>query len=150
MLDERNDPQDALDRALSAWREGAAPHEALSAGTRDRIRAALAAPAPGRRLRSLFFPVQRVLLAGGVPLALAAGVLAVLVHLVPTPSGPVGLQAAKDGDQVVFTLANGGQAHYVYKSNVPDHFDRANAVRVQGRFSDSAEGGSDIVYYKID
>jgi len=69
----------------------------------------------------------------------------------PTNHGPLTVRAAKNGDEVVFTIANGGRAHRVFKSSVPTNFDPSTAVTVRdGSFRDSADDGSDLVFYRID
>jgi hypothetical protein len=60
---------------------------------------------------------------------------------------PLTVRAAKSGDAVVFTIANGGRPHKVFKSSVPTHFDPSTAVTVRnGAFRDAADDGSDLVF----
>jgi len=58
---------------------------------------------------------------------------------------------SKQGDQVTFTIANGGSAHTVYRSTSPESFDLARAVRVSdGEFVDRVDDQASIVFYRID
>ena len=146
--------QEQLDRAIAELRTSSeSAQERLSEGFRGRILEA--SQRPGYEIRpmpSLFLPTKRLALAGGLPLALSAALLVVFAYLrTPTISPVVGVQAAKQGDQVIFTIANGGKSHTVYKSNIPVHFERGSRIRIEnGSFSDLATGGPDIVFYQIE
>jgi hypothetical protein len=86
----------------------------------------------------------------------AALVLFALVGMWPTEGEaplPVAgtVQVAKVGDQVVFTIDNGGQPHRIQKSDRPDRFDgSATLVQGNGGFADRLESDSEIVFYRID
>lgn len=144
--------QDPLDAALAAWRSGTNRSPKLSAASREQVLRAALDPAsrPGRQA-SLFFPLGRVFVTA-VPLVVAVAVVGLLTRDPGTVrrEAPVNLRATKIGDQVVFTIANGGGTHVVRKSDSPDRFDRASGTKVRGEFSDTIDGSSPVVYYRID
>ena len=125
------------------------PEETLSGETRARILAQALSPARAeRRLTPLFVPFGRLVAAGSIPLALA-GLLGVTL-LTHESERPFTVAAAKDGDHVVFTIANGGRSHRVTKSDAPDRFESRDAVRVRGRFADTMEDDGSLVFYRIE
>jgi hypothetical protein len=64
--------------------------------------------------------------------------------------GPV-LQAVRQGDEVVFVIANGGGHHTVRKSNDPRHLtDSETLVVSDGAFRDNLDSGNNLVFYRID
>ena len=145
---------DRLGEALDAWRQAPPASEALSAVTREGIREAITTgPASLRALPLLFVPVRRIALAGGMPAALLIGVILLLARgdgtrtLVP---GSLRVQATKEGNHVVFTLANGSRTHTVYTSHVPNDFDARSGVPVRERFTDALTSGADLTFYRVD
>jgi hypothetical protein len=96
-----------------------------------------------------------MILAGGMPLLLAATILAwVAVDLdadyLPG-QGAANVQVAKIGGSVVFTIENGDREHRISRSLRPDSFDSAGTVKVmEGTFRDDLDSGSDLVFYRID
>jgi hypothetical protein len=62
------------------------------------------------------------------------------------------VDAHKDGADVVFVIANGQRSHRVYKSNDPKDFGPdARFAETRGTFRDRlANGGSDVVFYRIE
>ena len=143
----------SLNAALEAWRGARRSPETLSASSRTELfrRVTATGPAP-YSATSLFPPVRRWAAAAGIPLALTVG-LAWLGERAgtPTPSG-IRIQAVKQGEEVVFTIADGRSVHQVRKSEDPSAFDSASAVRVKngGSFRDDADSGADLVIYRID
>jgi len=152
MANRADQKSDALEAALGAWRSRGADSPRFSAESRERIlSSAFHSVERPVRQRGLFFPLGRVL-AATLPMFLAVALLGVLTHdSGPVrETGPVSVHASKAGGQVVFTLANGGRTHVVRKSDSPDGFDQNRGTKVRGEFSDSIEGSSGIVYYRID
>ena len=146
--------QEQLDRAIAELRTSIEPAQGrLSEGLRDKILEVSLRPGEEiRPMSSLFLPTQKLALAGGLPLALSAALLFVFAYLRTPPVAPlVGVQATKQGDQVILTIADGGRSHIVYKSNIPVHFERGRGIRIEnGSFSDLATGGPDVVFYRIE
>jgi hypothetical protein len=148
MSDESN-----LKAALAAWRDAGPEEEKLSVSSRSelfrRVQSAGSAPFV---TATLFPPVRRWALAAGIPLVLVAG-LAWLGGGVGDPAPPgVRIEAAKQGEEVVFTIADGRRVHQVRKSENPSEFDSAAAVRVRngGSYRDGVDKGADLVFYRID
>jgi hypothetical protein len=148
MSDESN-----LKAALAAWRGEGPEEEKLSASSRSELFRRVQSPgsAPFGTV-TLFPPVRRWVLAAGIPLVLTAG-LAWLGGRVGEPAPPgVRIQVAKQGEEVVFTIADGRRVHQVRKSEDPSEFDSASAVRVRngGSYRDGVDTGADLVFYRID
>lgn len=71
--------------------------------------------------------------------------------LVATIEDATRIDATKDGDRVVFQIANGGAPHRVTRSTVPNRFDpEAARLVTSGAFEDVAQDGARLVFYKID
>jgi hypothetical protein len=140
-----------LQRALDAWREEPESGGTLGGDARERI--LVSALQPGRKpshLPALFTPRRWLAAAGVLPFILAAGLLAVLGPGNGQESAPT-VRATKQGDKVVFIIANGKSSHYVYKSTSPDSFDPSAGVRVTGgEYEDRVEEGASLVFYRID
>jgi len=147
-------PHDPLEQGIAELRTRLElPEERLSETCRGKIlEAALHPSGENRPIASLFLPTRKVLFAGGLPLALSCALVLVFLHLrTPSISQALNVQATKQGDHVVFTIANGNRGHVVYKSNIPAHFERGSGIRIEdGTFSDLAAGGPDVVFYRID
>jgi hypothetical protein len=152
--------QPDLDRALSDWRRDRPSDGGLSQPARANImRAALEASARPRRIEPqipLFFPVRRLALATALPtmlLCVIAGYLLLPGAVVEPAGGPAGtiVQTMRQGDEVVFVIANGNTTHTVRKSNDPRSLSDGETFTVsQGSFRDRAEDDSDLVFYRID
>jgi hypothetical protein len=88
-----------------------------------------------------------------VLLAVIAGYLLVpgaVTDQAGAPSGTI-VQAMRQGDEVVFVIANGKSTHTVHKSNDPNDLSEGESFTVsQGSFRDRLEGDADIVFYRID
>jgi hypothetical protein len=146
--------REELDRAIAACRGPVRSTARLSEAVHATImQAALDATTRPGPLPQLFFPVRRLVLATLAPAAiLVLGV--VLVQSLPggSPrSENLRIQAAKQGDQVVFTVADGKRPHVAYKSTSADRFDRSNGIRVEhNRFVDSASAGPSLVFYTVE
>jgi hypothetical protein len=102
----------------------------------------------------LFVPTRRLAAAWALPLALAGVLfLALPEALGPREAGaaPTTVHVSKDGDRVLFTIANGGRSHQVFRSTSPDRFDRDDAVRVTGgAFVDRLDDAHAVVFYRIE
>lgn len=141
-----------LDRAIEALREGTGG-AGLSSGARARIRQGLRAGQGAHRepLAALFVPFRRLALAAAAPISLVALTLAMMHGTTAPRQGAGEIRAHKQGDRVVFTIANGGRKHRVYRSTEPDRFDGSSPVIVRnGEFEDAAGNGPDLVFYRID
>jgi hypothetical protein len=147
--------KDVLDSAIEQWKSNRKPDRSLTPAVRDQI---IRETFEGATLRPvgapLFSPVPRRLLAGILPVALAILVFGLFPERIadpPSPARPAKLQARKAGDQVVFTITNGGTSHQVYKSSDPNRFARGQRLAVRGgSFRDSASDHADLVFYRID
>ena len=147
--------RDTLRRAVRATRR-TTRQVALSGSARDRILdAARNQPAdqPGELFPSLFTAPRRLLAAGALPLVLAVGLLVLLNQPAPvTPElGSTTLQVSKEDGQIFFRIANGSRNHVVYRSTVPDRFERSTGVKVtDGSFTDAIDDQAGLVFYRID
>ena len=76
----------------------------------------------------------------------------VILPLSTVPDGTsASLVASKQGDRVVFTIANGGRPHQVYRSTAPDGLARDRSLSVQdGVFVDPFRHDEHLVFYRID
>lgn len=147
----------ALDQALADWRAAEKRPEALSGPARERILEA-AGQEGTRRVRfelpsPLFLPARSFALAALLPLLVLS--LAVGSFLLPTGSGTDGaaprLLASRQGDEVVFVIANGDRPHQVLKAADPRGLEGAEPVEVEaGTFRDRLDSGTDLVFYRID
>jgi len=149
----RSGRDDRLSALVAAAREGVR-EESLS----DDSRARIAAGVLGRHgstepLPALFTPARSLVLAATLPLLLAGGLLSVMHRGLDTatPLPTTSVMAVKQGDQVVFRIANGKRSHTVYRSTSPDRFDAASGVRVDdGSYTDTVEDESSLIFYRID
>ncbi len=155
-----NDPKQAkgtknvLDAALSQWKATRRTSPGLSAATRGEILSvALASRPEASAYRPLLGIIPQRLLAGAVPMVAAVAVLLLFAERMGDPSlrSPLTVRAAKSGDDVVFTIANGGRPHRVVKSTVPTRFDPSDAVTVRGgAYRDTVVDSAGLVFYRID
>ncbi len=61
------------------------------------------------------------------------------------------VRVSKQGDQVLFHVANGGRPHYVSRSLQPDRFEPSSAVRVSdGVYTERLSDRAGLVFYRID
>jgi len=101
-------------------------------------------------LAYLFPRSQAMAVAVAVPLVLTLAMLFSLPHSIAPGQQFEKILAAKDDGNVVFTVANGGNAHRVFKSTDPTRFGVKEIPAVDGRFSDLAENGVELVFYRVD
>ena len=148
---EKNENDGLLGRAVADWRRHA-PSPSLSSDARDRIlRRAMDKKVAVRSFPALFVATRRLIFAGVLPLVIL-GVFTVLVTI-PNDSPEAGpnVVASRIGDRVVFTIANGGGGHTVYRSTEAHRFDPGAAVRVNdGAFEVPADEDARVVFYRID
>jgi hypothetical protein len=149
-----------LDAALREWRSGRRERSELSPAARARI---LRYSALSRELRirperavPLFFPARRLALATALPvlvLSLMVGYLLIpggAMQTAESGGGPV-LQAVRQGDEVIFTIADGGGSHMVRKSRTPNALEDCETFVVSdGAFRDRLDSGGGLVFYRID
>jgi len=155
----QNPGNDALARALGAWRADAADRAGRSRLSEDARRAILRGSierdaATDASPTHLFRVIPWKALAWTAPVLLVA-VLVIPIALgpgaEPTADDPVDLRVAKVDGKVVFTIQNGGTPHKVSKSSDPGRFDSASAVPVtDGLFEDDVQDGPALVFYRID
>lgn len=152
-------PTEALDRALTDWRNAEKSPERLSGPARERILDA-ATRGGGRQVRfslpsPLFLPARRFALAAVLPLL----VLSLSVAYLVLPGGTVPgaddtaprLLTSRLGDQVIFVIANGDRPHRVLKTDDPRVPGSGEPLDVeQGVFRDRLDSGADLVFYRID
>ena len=147
-----------LSAALADWEQGDQATEVLSEVSRSRIVArAVDGTRPTALMRTVFFPLRRLALAGAMPLLLLTVMVGYLSHQgmgqAPGLEGVVAppIFASKTDGEVIFTIANGERAHKVYLSTDPDGFGTVpTMVTRDGAFHDSLSEGPDLVFYRID
>lgn len=135
-----------LDTAIRALRETAGT-DALSGEARSAIFRRIADRQAARGPLALLFPARwRMVLAGALPIALAATV--VWIGQRTETADELGGPVQKQGNQVVFHVPEGAT---VTKSAVPFAFDRSRAVRVDdGTYADPMGNGPRLVFYRIE
>jgi hypothetical protein len=145
---------DQVDRALTAWRHGKREQkETLSGPARSALFARVSSAqgvAPAGF--ALFPPLRRWALAAGIPLALTLGLAWLGQKGGVMERSETRIQASKQGEEVVFTIADGRRQHQVLRSDSPKQFDRTSAIQVRngGSFRQDADSGPDLVFYRID
>jgi hypothetical protein len=145
-----------LEGLIAVWRRSSPTQESLRPATRARILSAARDGAPQtRRSESLFLPLPRLALAAAAPTLVLT--LAVAFLLLPQGGGdPVErpraeLLASKQGNDVVFVIANGGTTYQVYKSSQVNQLGTWEPyTKTEGTFRDRLDSGADLVFYKID
>jgi len=147
----------ALDEALAAWRGSPLPQESLSDATRGRILDGVR-----RReerpwiepLAALFLPARRFALAAGLPALALALILG--YSLIPAELGggvdqtPTRLQVSKQGDEVVFLIANGQQTHTVSVSDKAHVVHSRTTFTVTDSFRDRLQSESNLTFYRFE
>jgi hypothetical protein len=101
-------------------------------------------------LAFLFPRSQAILIAVSVPLVLTLALLFSLPHSLAPGQQFEKIVAAKDDGNVVFTVAAGNGPHRVFASTDPARFGAKEIPAVGGRFSDRAESGVELVFYRVD
>ena len=143
-----------LDDLVDGWRRELRDDQRLSPGTRAGILAAVRDERLAqRRPNSLFLPFRRLAIAAVAPallLTLALGYL--LLPRGAGDPGPVGLElrVTKQGEEVVFFIANGGQTHQIYKTSELRDPQWEPYTKTEGTFRDRLETEADLVFYRID
>jgi len=150
-----------LDRALSDWKAAEAGAERLSGPARERILDAIG-PGQVQQVRfspqpALFTPLGRIALAAVAPmlaLTLAVGYMLMPVTTAPQPAAgaqATNLEVIRQGEEVVFLIANGNTTHFVYKSTEIRELQRSEPVMVSdGVFRDRIDRSADLVFYRVD
>ncbi len=140
-----------LRAAVEALKAGEEGYEALEDSSRARILAEAfeSAHDPGMPA-SLFLPTRRLAWAGVIPVLLGVAFTLLLKHVGASPE-PVRISVAKVEGNVVFTVSDGGQEHYVRRAETPWGVDGAEERRMPGgTYMESATSGPDIVFYRFD
>ena len=142
---------DIVESAIRAWkRNHHDTGEITPSGRSSVLRSAVSASTSRElpRLSNLFPAYHRIALAAFILAALLAVALVISLGDDPVPTA---ITAEKVGNQVVFSIANGGKVHSVSKSNSPHTFDPGNSVRIHdGSYRDSMVDNGDLVFYRID
>jgi hypothetical protein len=151
-----------LAEALSDWKTAEKGEGRLSGHVRERILDTVG-PNPVQRVRFapqtvLFTPLSRLALAAAAPMMVLT--LAVGYLLMPATAPAPGVVAAADstnlevirqGEEVVFLIANGKTTHFVYKSTQITELQRAQPVVVSdGVFRDRIDQSANLVFYRVD
>lgn len=140
---------DILGRATAALRATDRPEELADSRRQAIVAAAWKEAQDGTASWTpTFRPARWLALVGLAPVALA--IVAVLMVGPASPDARIA-GADKVGDDVVFTIANGNHPHTVVRSTDPAHFnDKAKLPVADGRFTDQANNGPVIVFYRLD
>jgi len=143
-----------LGRMLDAARD--TRPERLGAEVRARIVTESLKPGPAEGLAPLFVPARRLLVAGGLPLILAAAFLVVIdpdsqPALDPATHAARATRVAvsKDGGNVLFSIQNGNRAHRVYRSSEP----QGEGQKVElsgGAYVEDLQDRDALVFYRIE
>ena len=97
------------------------------------------------------FPQPRPLLIGvSFSLVLMLALLFAQPYSIAPGQHPAKILASKDGGNVVFTVTNGRRDHHVYKSTDPARFGVKEVPESGGRFSDQADNGIELVFYRVE
>jgi len=140
----------SLDQAIGALRSELR-NEILSESSRAVIFDEARRPFRVFESLALLFPrSQAILIAVSVPLVLTLALLFSMPHSIAPGSQFEKIVAAKDGGEVVFTVADGNSAHRVFKSTDPAKFGAKEVPAVGGRFADRTENGVELVFYRVD
>lgn len=150
--------QAILNQAVEAWRDAEVQEEPLSAPARERI---LDAVKGGGETRlsyqtSLFLPFRRIALAIAAPAMILALTVGYLV--VPpadtggqSPAQVTNLDVLRQGEEIIFVIANGQSTHRVYKSSEISGLQTAEPVEISnGVYRDRIDQQADLVFYRID
>ena len=141
-----------LESSIEQWRAQIGPEERLSQGCRTRILRSVDQEAVRRPLAPLFVTSRQWAVAAVTPvlvLTLALGYLG-LSGSDPAP-GNATVNVTKQGDHVVFLIANGSRDHRVYKSTHSDGQASWKAyTTTTGSFRDRLDSDVDLVFYRID
>jgi hypothetical protein len=147
-----------LERALSDWHAAEVDDGQLSAPVRARVMDAIKGGGETRvsYQTPLFLPLRRVLLAAAAPalvLALAVGYLMTPGGgaVIESPAQATNLDVIRQGDDIVFVIANGNTTHRVYKSTAINDLGAAEPVEVSnGVYRDRIDPQAGLVFYRID
>jgi hypothetical protein len=147
-----------LERELEAWREAErrAPAARLSERVRERVLRGATNGGPAEiPFASLFLPTRRFAVAAALPLLVLTVAMGYLLMpggtLEPAGEEPVRLSVSKQGDEVVFLIADGQRPHRVYRSTSPDVVDRDQVyTTAKEAFRDRLDAGGELVFYRID
>lgn len=137
-----------LEEAIKGLRAEQAS-EVLSEPARARIFDGMRRPLGKFEALAFLFPQARVAAAVAFPLVLTLALLLSLPGSI-APGRQPKIVAYKDSGNVVFTVANGHKDHRVFKSTDPTRFGVKEVPGVGGRFSDRADNGIDLVFYRVD
>ena len=151
---------EVLGKALSDWKAAEMDAERLSTPVRERILDRVG-PNQVQQVRftpqpALFTPLGRLALAAAAPmlvLTLAVGYL-LMPATAPEPMAraeSTNLEVIRQGQEVVFLIANGKATHLVYKSTQIKGLHRAQPVTVSdGVFRDRIDQNANLVFYRVD
>ncbi len=148
-----------LQRALDGWRsvEADRGREQLSDGARANVLAlSRQSNAPKRpALSALFVPFRRIVAATAVPaLALSLSFAWLIGSGGPELTQKIAslqVEASKIDGEAVFSIANGGRTHRVYRSSSTGEIGREDLYATTTEtFRDSLSDRARVVFYRID
>lgn len=147
------------ERCLAASRAPEVPSEGFSEARRTQvIRRVMASSEPRYGFVPLFLPLRRWAAIAAAPAALALGIVGLATRdgrIAGNPPHEVGIEVAKVGDRVVFSVRNGQYSHRVAKAADPRSLADAEAVRMRGgvyeeSLDESMPRRGDVVFYRIE
>ena len=147
--------RDPLKQAIASYRAHAPESEQLSIEARSAVfREVSVGNAPGP-LAQLFMPLHRLTALAGISLTLVLALVlwgGAPIQLDGEAANDItAINAAKVGNHLIVSIANGGTEHVVTRSERPDRFDPAAASTVRGgEFVDRLDTGANLVFYRID
>jgi len=148
---------DSLDSAIHAWKAASEqlPEAGFSAGDRAtliaRIRTDRTENLEKKPIASLFLPFGKMLGAAGIPALLLAVTFGWWIGQGNEPQAPLMIHSSKSGGEAVFTIANGGKTHRVYKSHALRGTSQQELfTTTTDAFSDQLNDGNGVTYYRID
>ena len=151
----KNEAGSKLSKMVAAARTGR--ESTLSADARSAILTRALHPEQGEAsLPALFAPTRRLIIAAGLPAILGAVLLVGLDReagraVEGQANGTPRIAATKVGDEVHFSVSNGGRRHYLARSASADGFAGASRVRLHGgAYVEDLSDSSALVFYRID
>jgi len=143
-----------LEEAIREWRCEQRPEERLSGTARQRILATAREAGEQRRpsFASLFLPSRLAWTAVVPVLALTLALGLQFVSRPEVQEAGTHVAVMKDGDDVVFVIANGRRLHRVYRTEGqagPSPQGEPFAV-TDGIFRDRLDSDANLVFYRID
>jgi len=147
------------ERCLAASKDPEVLAERFSEARRTQvIRRAMASQEPRHGVVPLFLPLRRWAAIAAAPAALALGIVGLATRdgwISSTSPQRPGIEVAKVGDRVVFSVRNGQYDHRLMKATDPRSLADVEAVRMLGgvyeeSLGESAPARGELVFYRIE